>query len=272
MNLAGLALVPLLLAAPTPAAPAPTSWRPLAPGIEYGVLSIPATPVAGGDGRLHVVRIDPARARLRAHMSSEPGEHLRTAGAWCDDKRLVAAINLGMYQDDHRSNVGFARKGAHLNNPRFNEYRAYLAFGARAAGLPPAVMIDGEEPRARERLADYDVAVQNLRLARAHGVGVWAQQERRWSEAAIAADRQGRILFLFTRTPLTMWELNNLLARSSLGIDKAMHVEGGPEASLSIRAPGLKLDLNGSYETGFREDDGETKQWSIPNVIGVAAE
>jgi hypothetical protein len=31
------------------------------------------------------------------------------------------------------------------------------------------------------------------------------------------------------------------------------------------------LDLNGSYETGFIENDGEHNQWAIPNVLGVTA-
>ena len=54
-----------------------------------------------------------------------------------------------------------------------------------------------------------------------------------------------------------------------LGITNAMHVEGGPEASLSIHVGGVNLDLNGSYETGFNENDAERHQWPIPNVLGV---
>ena len=54
----------------------------------------------------------------------------------------------------------------------------------------------------------------------------------------------------------------------TLGVVRAMHVEGGPEASLSVRGA-VKLDLAGSYETGFREDDTNEEQWPIPNVICV---
>ena len=67
-----------------------------------------------------------------------------------------------------------------------------------------------------------------------------------------------------------MNELNDKLLALPLGITAAMHVEGGPEASLSIHAGGVDLDLNGSYETGFNENDGEKAQWPIPNVLGVA--
>jgi hypothetical protein len=48
-----------------------------------------------------------------------------------------------------------------------------------------------------------------------------------------------------------------------------MHLEGGPEASLSIHAAGVDLDLSGSFETGFSENDANVRQWPIPNVLGV---
>lgn len=48
-----------------------------------------------------------------------------------------------------------------------------------------------------------------------------------------------------------------------------LDVEGGPEASLSIRAEGLRLDLSGSYETGFNENDDNRVQWRLPNVLVV---
>jgi hypothetical protein len=82
--------------------------------------------------------------------------------------------------------------------------------------------------------------------------------------------RPTAFVFLFCRAPYTMWDFNHLLLRLPLKIERAMHVEGGPEASLSIRAAALSLDLNGAYETGFREIDDEAGQWPIPNVIGVA--
>ncbi len=87
----------------------------------------------------------------------------------------------------------------------------------------------------------------------------------------IAQDRAGRILFLFSRTPYEMADLNNRILALPLGITRAMHVEGGPEASLSIHIGGISSDAAGSYETGFRNDDSNTEQWPIPNVLGVHA-
>jgi hypothetical protein len=181
------------------------------------------------------------------------------------------AINAGMYREDHRTNVGYLRHGARHNNPRWNaKYMSALAFGPRRAGLPAAVLADLDAPDAKARLDGYESVVQNLRLLKGSGVNVWSQQPKRWSEAAVGLDKEGRVLFLFSRAPFSGWEFAEQVRRLPLGVRRAMHVEGGPEASLSIRSPKLTLDLSGSYETGFNENDDVGNQWPIPNVIGVS--
>jgi hypothetical protein len=176
-----------------------------------------------------------------------------------------------MYLDDHLSNVGHAESGGHVNQARWvSKYHSALALHPKKAGLPAAALLDLDEPGARGKIADYETVIQNLRLIRAPGRNVWAAQSRRWSEAAVAVDRAGRILFVLARAPHAMIEFNRLLLALPLEVTAAMHVEGGPEASLSVRGP-LRLDLNGSYETGFVESDEIVTQWEIPNVLGVSA-
>src|SRR5262249_27729904 len=146
-------------------------------------------------------------------------------------------------------------------------FQSALGLDPRGPGLAAARLVDLDAPGARQELSGYGTVVQNLRLIRVPGRGVWTQQPRRWSEAAVAADAEGRILFLFCRHPYSMADLNQKVLSLPLGIVAAMHVEGGPEAGLSIHAGGLDLDLNGSYETGFNENDAEARQWPIPNVL-----
>jgi len=254
-------LLPLLVSGKASAAP--PAWKTLQRGVEYAALG-------DADGPLHVVRIDPSLAPLQAVMASAGDRKPRTAGAWCRERKLAVAINLGMYRDDRLTNVGHAHAPGHVNNGHWSQkYRSVLAFGPKRADLPAAAMVDLDAPGAQAELADYTTVIQNLRLIRAPGRGVWAKQDRRWSEAAVAADKTGHILFVFSRRPYPMQELNARLLALPLGITAAMHVEGGPEASLSIHAGGVDLDLNGSYETGFNENDGETAQWPIPNLIAV---
>ena len=247
-------------------AEAAVPWKTVADGVEYAELRREA---ASSDV-FQVVRIDPTRAQLKAMMASAEGK-AHTASEWCESGHLVAAINLGMYLDDHLSNVGYARRGAHVNQKRWlSKYQSVLAFGPRRAGVPAAVMVDLDVPGARAKLDDYDTVIQNLRLVRAPGKGAWGPQPRRWSEAAVALDRAGRVLFVFARVPHSMAEFNQILLTLPLEVVNAMHVEGGPEASLSLRGA-VRLDANGSFETGFNENDGVAQQWEIPNVLGVVA-
>jgi hypothetical protein len=258
----------IAIGASAAAAPSTPTWREVARGVEYVALR-PGGAATDAEA-VHVVRIDPDKARLRAVMASDMDRKPRTAGSWCDREHLVAAINLGMFLDDGRSNVGYARSGAHVNHARWvKKYKSVLVFGPRKAGIPAAAILDLDAPGVQERLADYETVIQNLRLIKAPGSNGWGANAQRWSEAAIAIDRSGRLLLVFCRAPHSMFEFNRLLLSLPLDVTAAMHVEGGPEASLSVRGKGLMLDLNGSYETGFNENDELPSQWPIPNVLGV---
>jgi hypothetical protein len=264
VGLSGLAAVDA-----TPAAAPKVGWATLEPGIEYATVTPPGPAALPIDGRLHIVRVDPRKRRLEAVMSGGDDKKLRPAGAWCRERHLAVAINMGMYEKDERTNTGYARKDRYVNNGHWGtKYRAALGFAPGKDGAPPVVMADLDRPGEQGRLGAYGTVVQNLRLIRG-GQNMWQKADRRWSEAAVGVDRQGRVLFIFCRYPHAMKELNDIMLALPLELDSAMHVEGGPEASLSIHAGKVNLDLNGSYETGFVENDGERRQWAIPNVLGV---
>jgi len=238
-------------------------WRHLQTGVELAVI--------GARDPLYVVRIDPHRARLQAALASESGTP-RTAGEWCQTAGLSVAINLGMFQSDGRSNVGYLRHASHLNNGRWNAYRSVLALNPKDLSRPPLVWRDLDQTSATADLSGYDLVLQNLRLIADDRKNVWAASGKRWSEAAIAVDSHDRLLFLFSRAPYAMRDFNQFILGLPLDITRAMHVEGGPEASLSIHAEGVNLDLCGSHETGFRADDSNHEQWPLPNVLGVLRE
>jgi hypothetical protein len=290
LQLLALPLIATLLALPlrADAAPAAIRWRQLQPGLRYATLPLAPPPgINIADRQLHLVKLDAAQAaRLRLGLASQSGEGRRgapkgdrqgrTAADWSKKLRLAVTINLGMYYEDHVTHVGYLRSGKHENSKRWlPKYDSLLTITPTQASI-----LDRSATRP-----DSPVLVQNLRLIRSAdgktGVGVWSKQEKRWSEAALAMDRDGNLLFIFTRVPLSMWELSRLLLGQSgvgrrgapmgpLGIVRAMHLEGGPEASLSIHAGGVDLDLCGSFETGFFGSDLNTQQWPLPNVLGVA--
>jgi hypothetical protein len=260
-------LIVCLLALP---AAADEAFKPLQPGVEYGTVTLTPKPEAG-DGKLHVVRIDVSVASFDLGLASEAGA-LRTAAQWADQRGFSVVINAGMFEKDYRSNVGRLVHGDHVNQARWKKsYQSVLALDPSVPGVPKATMLDRDAPGFDEAVKPYKTVVQNLRLIKAPGENVWKPNERRWSEAFVAQDDKGRLLFCFTRTPFEMAELMTKVLASGLGVVRAMHVEGGPEASLSVRGKTLTLDHAGSFESGFFPRDDNDRQWELPNVIGVLA-
>lgn len=245
------------------------AWQTLGDGLEYRTFEAPKT-TPFGDTQIHVVRIDPAKARLRLLAASALDRKKRTAAGWSKEFELAAAINAGMFDTDHVSNVGYMRDGEHVNNPRWRpDYKSVLLFAPKDPKDRAALLLDRDTPSFEATVSKYGAVIQNLRLLKAPAQNVWQKSDKRWSEAAVAMDRKGRILFIFSRSPYPMHELNAILAKLPINIETAMHVEGGPEASLSIHAGSTHLDLAGSFETGFNENDDNAEQWPIPNVLGV---
>src|SRR5262245_14526841 len=77
--------------APTAPAPAAAAWDRLEPGLE--IAAFRSRLAAAGDRLVNVLRIDPARFRLRLmNASSEPEGRPRTVRDWSERYHLTAAI------------------------------------------------------------------------------------------------------------------------------------------------------------------------------------
>ena len=118
-------------------------------------------------------------------------------------------------------------------------------------------------------LRDYASAVQNLRLIKRPGRSRWLQQKQTWSEAALGEDEEGRILFMFCRSPYTMHDLNTELLGLDIGLVSAQHLEGGPQAQLYIDTGEVAIELSGSHGASYRVNSEVARAWPIPNVLGV---
>jgi hypothetical protein len=161
------------------------------------------------------------------------------------------------------------RSGGHVNSSGRNRYQSAIAFSPDDPALPPARIYDLDETPLDEILGDYDDVAQNLRLIKRPGMNRWSPQEKKWSEAAVGEDASGRILFIFSRSPFTMHEFNEILLGLPIGLVCAQHMEGGPEAQIYVRCGDTEYERFGSYETGFWENDLNLKAWGIPNALCV---
>jgi Phosphodiester glycosidase len=263
---------PPAAAAPVPAATAPppaaaTAWRALDAGLDLGEFSSPLA--AGGDGLIHVLRIDPKRWRLRLlNASAQEDGTPRTARAWAKQEGLAAAINASMYQSDLKTSVSLMRAPGHVNNPRLSRDKAILAFDPKDPSLPPAQIIDRECQDLESLGARYGSLVQSIRMVSCTGRNVWSPQEKAWSTAAIGIDRQGRVLFIHSRAPYTTHNFIEALLALPVELKNAMYAEGGHEAQMFVSAGGRQFEYLGGADDG--SDDGLAGlAWPIPNVIGI---
>ena len=62
--------------------------------------------------------------------------HVAHALQRAKDKGFAFAVNAGLYQRDHMTNVGMMRDGRKVNNPKQNNFRSIFAFNPRNGGNP----------------------------------------------------------------------------------------------------------------------------------------
>jgi len=249
-----------------------SDWKSLAPGMELGRL-MTKNPSSVGDSRIIVVRIDPTLWQLELLGRGATGDpEGQTAREWAKGYGLAVATNAGMFGSDYNTHIGYMEFRGQVNASRVNEYQSVAAFDPREQGSKPPFRIfdlDRQGVTVETIRQDYASLVQNLRLVRRPGENCWGRQVNKWSEAALGEDKDGKILFVFCRSPFSMYDLNRELLSAGIGLVALQHLEGGPEAQLFLSVGDFELELFGSYETSFREDDGNTTPWPIPNVLGI---
>jgi len=238
-GICGLAFL-MLLGAQTPKV-SPTAeaamWTEIATGVEYTSIQLVQKPECG-DGLLHVVRIDPQQAILVVATAKGSDGKLRSAGEWCAKERLAAAINLGMFQKDYRTHVGFARIRGGSHSRAWNHYQAALVFDPLRKGLAPARIADLDEVWVRLDAYEKDL--------------VWLRYGQKVSieaEALPGELLQGRISFIDyiigdrTRTAKVRVNVENLDGRLKPG----MFVRAVAEAHVGAGGRVLEQFLAGKW-------------------------
>jgi hypothetical protein len=271
MKLKSNLLLLLLLILSSNVASQDPGWKQIDEGLYYSDFTAPIKSYTG-DSRILIVRIDPKVYSFRLLSISElaPGSLAMNVREWADRYKLIAAINAGMFQADLKANVGYMKNYGHLNNPRIHKtYTSVFAFNPKKAEMPAAMIFDTDVQDIKEIISGYHTVVQNLRLIKRPGLIRWAQQDKKWSEAALGQDQDGNILFIFSESPYTMHELSKILLSLPIKLECAMHLEGGLAASLYLRHNGIELGRMGRHEFSSIVGDINNEFLPLPNVIGI---
>ena len=247
-------------------------WKQIALGMDLQNLAA-KNHGTSGDSHITIVRFDPELWELVFIGLNQTGETSgKTAHDWCKVQKLTAAINGGMFAEDNRKHVGYIRVKEHVYNSHINSYQSVMAFDPKKGKDVPQFRIfdlDVSGITMQSILNNYNSAVQNLRLIKKPGKNQWNIQNGEWSEAAIGEDKEGRILFIYSRSPLSMHDLNQELLTSGIGIIAAQHLEGGFEAQFYLNQGDVEINLFDIYDANSDEDNGNAEAQPIPNIIGI---
>lgn len=247
-----------------------SEWEVLEGGLEKAELHVEA-PGAAEEHPILAVRVCPATWELcLAAASPQQKGGRKTAREWAEAEGYALAVNGGMY---HASNLhdGFLQHRGQVLNEATNHYQSVAVFDPLVEDAPPFRLVDVDTPGMTIEIlrTQYASLIQNLRLIRHSGENRWSRQERKWSEAALGEDEQGRMLFIFSRTPYSMFDFNKILLKANLGLVSAQHLDGGPPAQLYLKVGYVEIEQAGSYETGVNENDNLRKPRKIPIVLGL---
>jgi uncharacterized protein YigE (DUF2233 family) len=101
------------------------------------------------------------------------------------------------------------------------------------------------------------------------GKNVWEESSESYSVASVGLDQQGRVLFIFSKHPRTIHDLNDILLQMPLDIQACMFMEGGPTAGLYVDAGPIQSSWQGGSEsTLWLNKPGSLAK--VPNVLGIA--
>jgi uncharacterized protein YigE (DUF2233 family) len=254
-------------------------WKELAKGFFTTEIALPEKS-SHGDSKVTVVKIDTKIYNFHLTCATEQADgEKKTAEEWAKEKSFLLVVNAGMFdgqnekgEEDAKTNRGLMINYKHKNNGKLNSgktQKAVLAFNPKNANVPVVKIIDLLHEDWNYWKNQYNSYSQGLHLIDIQQKNCRSKDAKKWSMIIVAVDKSGNLLFIFTRSPYTMYNHINNLLKLPLNINNAMYLEGGPETSLYVSVNGTVIQKIGSYETGFNENDNNNRFWNLPNIIGV---
>lgn len=254
-------------------------WKELSKGFFTTEIALPEKS-SHGDSKATVIKIDTKAYNFHLVCATEQTDgEKKHADEWAKEKQFLLVVNAGMFdgvnekgEEDAKTNRGLMVNYKHKNNGKLNAgktQKAVLAFNPKNANVPPVKIIDLLHEDWNYWKNQYHCYSQGLHLIDTKQQNCRKKDAKKWSMIMVAVDKSGNLLFIFTRSPYTMYNHINNLLKLPLNINNAMYLEGGPETSLYVSVNGTVIQKFGSYETGFNEDDDNNRFWLLPNIIGV---
>lgn len=245
-------------------------FRVLQPGVEFAVVR--GDPYCRmGPSEIAVLRLDPRRVRLRmAHYTQLPDRAPLDVLDWERRIGALAVFNAGQYYPDY-SYMGLFVSEGHPISPRAHGlFKAALVADPAGGGRDARVLDLERQPLPAGPLPWREIA-QSFMLFDDDGHIRVRQSHQTTYRTIVGEDQQGRLVVIATEGGYTLYELAGLLRTMPLGLKRAMSMDGGEEAVLSVNVGSFRYT-----NFGHRLPNGEVPNplrptVPLPAVVAVLA-
>ena len=201
-----------------------------------------------GPDELYLARFDPARCLFKPYHESEFTEPAALSGWGERFPSALALINAGQFYPDRRYMGRLRRDGREISPGDHAGWRGFLVSGPRSGGgRPAAAIIDLENPEPGLTPDDYRNVLQSFMLLDRTGRVRVRDTANLAARAAVAEDREGRLLLLMTPAAVSLHDLALALKDPSLGLVQALSLDGGFESQFIWRPEGEAFQVTGQY-------------------------
>jgi len=265
------ALAALLVAAVVLARGVPgPRWKALRPGLEFAMLT--GDPYCRrGSSAIAMLRIDPARARVRIHhFGQTPGGRPLDAVEWRRVTGADAVFNAGQFLPDW-SYMGVLVCGGQVVSRRVHpKFKAALASDPLDGGSGARVLDLEEEPIDPENLRWREMAQSFMLFDHTGRIRV-RNSDKVANRTAVGEDKSGRLVAFVTEGGYTIEDFARLIQKSPLQISHAMAMDGGSESQLCVDTGDFRYTCLGGLTRGASSGDPPAADAPLPAVISVSA-
>ena len=228
----------------------PLKWRSISQGFDITRIKILYGARLGPDD-LFISRFDPNHYTFMPYHESEyPKEPQVDIRGW--SKRLpraVSLINGGQYYPDRTYMGRLMRKGRKISTKAHPQWKGYVVSHPNSSAPPQApasTIIDVDNPTSLTP-DNYHNILQSFMLFDERGHIRVQNSYKLAGRAAIGEDHKGNMFLIMTPAAISIYDLAVVLKSPSLGLKKAVSLDGGFETQLLLWEQDLPFLSTGQF-------------------------
>ena len=213
-------------------------FRGVAHGVEF--TTIRGEPYCRqGSSSIAVLRLDPARTRVRVRHFSRDANRPLDIFEWQRRTGAVAVFNAGQYYPDWSYMGLLVSGGTVISNRPHPSYQAALVARSIPGGSGARVLDLARHP-VNPAKPEWQEVAQSFMLFDDRGNVRVRRSSQIAARTIVAEDRAGNLVVIATEGSYTLYDIATLLRASPFHLTHAMSMDGGSEAQLLVSSTGFR--------------------------------